>query len=224
LADDYALIREKNDKALTRDWNWFWGSLFVGIAYTAASVVETFVGRYAITGHGYLSLVSVLLIAGCLRNLLSIPLGIKTGNLAKIMVLIPALTSLASIGYALWKGVWLRIPAYPLASFYLTLASVGMIYGSRLDARRMLERFAWIGSISYALYMLQNPIERVIYPHVPRAWNLGLWWGVNTLIFILAVMAACFLELKFQPWIAAKLKAGMINSKRSQPIPAPLNK
>lgn len=224
LAKSYAKCPEPIHAPETPEWRWFWASLFVSIAYTTTSAVEIIVGKYAISGKGYLSLVSVLMIAGCLRNLMAVPLGIKIGAWAKVMVAVPALASCAALGYALWRGLWCGFPSYQLTSAYLMLAVAGLVFGKRVQARVMLERCSWLGSISYALYMIQNPIEKLIYPYVPLSWPLGGWWAINLLIVLLTVLAAYLLELKYQPWCSRVLRARMINRQSSPIVPATTGK
>jgi peptidoglycan/LPS O-acetylase OafA/YrhL len=64
-------------------------------------------------------------------------------------------------------------------------------------------RFAWLGSISYAMYVIQSPVERTIYPLIPRDWTVAAWWVVNGVVIVIVFLLSNLLERKIQPLFQA---------------------
>jgi len=107
------------------------------------------------------------------------------------------------------KGIFLSILSYQMAAFFLALIPLTFIWqGVPL---KILIKFSFFGSISYALYIIHSPIQAVIY-------NLPIWgaegvhywlpnfWQANLIISSLSISSTFLLECYMQPKIASRLR------------------
>jgi peptidoglycan/LPS O-acetylase OafA/YrhL len=189
-----------------QDWKWFWAALLSAIGYTTVNVIQVVLKPFWIYGTGYLSLVSVVVISGCLMTIISVPLGLRIRRLYKFSIILSFFACAGAIVHSLIHHRWADFHEYPLASAYLLLALVGFVWGSNVSAQRILERLTWLGAISYALYIVQNPIENFVFSRTPLSWSIYSWWAINLIVVALTFAFSAFLENTYQPWIGSRLK------------------
>jgi len=210
LAMDY-LEKPKLEAFQKSDWKWFWAALLSAIGYTTINVIQVVLKPFWIYGTGYLSLVSVVVISGCLMTIISVPLGLRIRMLYKFSVILSFVACAGAIVHSLIYHRWADFHEYPLASAYLLLAMVGFVWGGNVSAQRILERLTWLGAISYALYIVQNPIENFVFSRTPISWGVFSWWSINVMVVAMTFATSVFLENIYQPWIGLRLKKMLLS-------------
>ncbi len=189
----------------------FWLSLFVSIAYITSSVPEILVSRYQVSGHGQLSLLSVFMLSGLLVTLVSVPLGQIDWRHFYLSLTWATTSSALAVAWAVYSGNWNLIYSYQMASIYLLLAGGSLVLSpAKIEISGLLSRAAWWGSISYSLYLIQNPIERTVFPLISKSSSIEVWWSVSFAVFMIVVVTSCFLELVLQPRIANFLRKKLL--------------
>jgi hypothetical protein len=53
------------------------------------------------------------------------------------------------------------------------------------------------------MYVVQDPVEHVIYPLVPRNWSVAEWWLVNFAVIAIVFLLSYLLERRMQPLFQA---------------------
>jgi peptidoglycan/LPS O-acetylase OafA/YrhL len=177
-----------------------WFSIFLAIAVTYANVIEPIMSRWHIDQHGQLSTISVLIMSGLLLHIVAA----LSGNLDKrwkplfwLSAISCGLSVVISLFYVTYVGL-LEFPTYRIAAIFAALAVISLLLPGSPPIISFA-RFAWLGSISYAMYVIQNPVEHTIYPMVPREWTVAAWWMVNAAVVAIVFVLSYLLERKMQP-------------------------
>jgi len=93
-------------------------------------------------------------------------------------------------------------PAYRIAAVFAALAAISLLLRASPPIVSFA-RFAWLGSISYAMYVIHGPVAHTIYPMVPRDWAEVEWWLVNAAVIAAVFLMSYLLEVKMQPMFRA---------------------
>lgn len=204
LAREY--LKKPTASIQNHPWRWFWASVFAAVAFNMLNVIQISIKPYWICGRGFTSLISVVVVSGCLMTILAVPLGLKIRSLYKVSILISFIASLAAVLHSLLHHRWSHFTEYPLASAYLVLTFFGFAYGQNISALKWLDNLTWLGAVSYAVYIIQEPIYTLVFSFIPISWASYSWWGINVLVIALTFLSSSYLENIYQPWIGSRIK------------------
>lgn len=116
--------------------------------------------------------------------------------------------------WRLWNGNFLKTD-WLVVPEILTLAGVSLLWLK--TSRKPLAKLAWIGGISYGIYVFQRPIQWWLLDHVQVV--SGTWWSfvLRVVVAVAATLLVAWLvEKKLQP----KIK-GCLCPPARQPVPQP---
>ena len=120
---------------------------------------------------------------------------------APLLVILAWLACLVPLAGMLWTGRLWTEPAWITGGVAVLLAIAAL----PCKTTAWLKSFAGLGSISYAFYVVHFPLLFVVQRlPLPRG-TIPAYFGRMLVWAILTVSLAWFLELRFQPWIKARL-------------------
>ena len=174
-----------------------WFSIFLAIAFTGANVVEPIMNRLHIDRHGQLSTISVLIMSGLLLHIVVALSGNENERwkpLFWLSAISCGLSVVVALFYVTYTGLFV-FPSYRIAAVFAALAAISLLLPASPPIVSFA-RFTWLGSISYAMYVIQNPVEHTIYPMIPRDWTVAAWWFVNAAVVAIVFLLSYLLERK----------------------------
>jgi peptidoglycan/LPS O-acetylase OafA/YrhL len=184
---------------------WFWPAMLLAIAFTQASAIEIIIRKAGANTHGQMSTLSVFIASGLLAAVIVECCGADRKAWSTTFwtsFVACGLSVIAALAYAAYANA-LTIPTYRLAMSFLLLAAMAVLFTIPMQVV-WLGRLAWLGAISYALYLVHSPVVHSIYPFLPRDWPVSAWWCVNTAVMALCVLLATILERVIQPVFQSK--------------------
>lgn len=108
-----------------------------------------------------------------------------------------------------WPPSWAR-PAYDLAATLLVFPALVYLGSASVPGRHLARLFTWLGGISYAVYVLQIPVYRLIgdtaAARLGIGWiDLSLLWGVVSMVAL--IVAASIADAWFDRPVRRTLTA-----------------
>jgi len=181
----------------------FWPAVLIGIATARLSAIEAVVHRWDVSGHGQLSTVGVLALSGALLAPVAVLGGAGSPRMRTLVlgsIAISGLSCLAGVAHALQPHVP-HVSSHAIAPIFLGLGVLAALarFGPPM---KQLAGLSWLGGLSYALYVIQNPVEHAVFPRVPAGRPGGTWWTVCLAILCVVFALSYLLERRFQPAVA----------------------
>ena len=123
-------------------------------------------------------------------------------KMTKYLFYIVYASSLFHLAYLLQSGSFFKTQVFILPAFFM-LFSLVVYYWKSLPFK--IDKLAWLGSISFAMYVIHYPILYA-FEKIP-------FWGGNLIGFVvrlavivpLVILLSRLLEEKLQPWVRSKL-------------------
>lgn len=123
-------------------------------------------------------------------------------KLTKYLFYLVYASSLLHLAYLLQSGSFFKTQVFILPAFFV-LFSLLVYYWKSLSFK--IDKLAWLGSISYAVYVIHYPILYA-FEKIPFFGGDLLGFVVRlTIIVPLVIFLSGFLEKKFQSWVRCKL-------------------
>jgi peptidoglycan/LPS O-acetylase OafA/YrhL len=111
------------------------------------------------------------------------------------------------LGYGFWTGKFYHLYSYQVAALLLLLAAVAAVRRWPSPPSWFWSKVSWLGGVSYALYVIHNPIlASLLPPAVGKMRRLG---GC-LLGAALSLLLAWLLERPYQRWVAGFLKRRLL--------------
>lgn len=199
--------------------NLFWPSVFLAISFTHISASEMVVAKFEYPGwHGHLSTLSLLIVSGVLAAAIMDISGRTSPTLRRwvaISTVASTLCVVTGLGFVATKPELYRFPQYQVAAVFACLAALSFATRPSTPTQALV-RIEWLGSISYALYIIQNPIENFVYPRIAAGSPFLVWWSANAAVIVCAFALAYVLET----WLQAPFR--MVAARLGRRLPSGL--
>lgn len=189
-------------------WKHFYASIFVAIGFTHVNAVEIIVRRYGTELHGLISTVSCIIIAGLLCQIVAALAGKRLSRYVYYTSLgASLLASMVAIAYSvLISGTFASSRTFHIAFIFIVLGSLTLISPRMPNPIPALGKLSVLGSISYGLYLVQNPVQIATYRFLSGNQNNFAW--LAGVVFIIAAVFALsvLLENGLQACIVRRLR------------------
>lgn len=143
------------------------------------------------------------IIPACVALMLS-----ASGRRPKLTRVIYLTTAAIPVGFMVWKLIRGRLEIWPPEHGLVFCLVALACWFWRPDGKQLWSKLAWVGSISYGLYILQRPVQWFVHDAdwLPHG-SLTSFLLRLTLAVSLTFLVAWLAERKLQPWIKQRFQA-----------------
>jgi peptidoglycan/LPS O-acetylase OafA/YrhL len=188
----------------------FWIAIFLSVAFGWSNSFSILIQKYfpSHMSDAHISFIPDIILSGMLIMIVAAPLGLRFSGY-KISFVFAVLGCCSSVFYGLHLGLLATMQSYQMALIFLILTPI-CTFLFRNICLDYLSKVSFLGSISYGLYVVHNPMIGFVYKLIPTS-RSGVMLGVSfILICVVSTMLAWFLEHYLHPRIANELRKYLI--------------
>jgi peptidoglycan/LPS O-acetylase OafA/YrhL len=187
-------------------FGWQCLAIFAVAAFGQINLPHILLTKTGVDSFGYMghlpSPTEDIFLLPVVAGIVGVTLGVKTPYKNIGLALVLAFIS-SPIVYSIGHKIFFKFTAYQYASVLLLVgALLFFLLSNRVNLNKTLEKFAMLGSISYALYLIHSPVILVLFPLVSN-------WHRSFLLFPILATGVVFgfsyiLEHPFQSLVRSQ--------------------